>query len=296
MIILEDVNKFVLKNVSMHIPTGEIVGVIGPSGAGKTTLMKLVCGLLQLESGYVRVMGKNPVESRSHHGKEVAFFAGIPFLCRGDSVRESFEDLKATYQISDTVFQKDYEMLAKELGFGAFQNEKISTLSLGQKMRAELGAAFMLRPKLLLLDEPTVGLDANGKAVFRELLLKKLPEDMTILITSHDMGEISKLCDRIAVLHEGKLLYYGSETRLHRSFTPIETMTVKVSGKYPDLEDFPLVSYFWDKDMLSMRYNANYITAAEILRLILLQTEVSEVKIQKPDLESVIARLSEMNE
>ena len=292
MVIFENVNKFVLKNVSLHIPIGKIVGLIGLSGAGKTTLLKLACGLLQPDSGYVRVMEREPVKYRSYSGKEVAFFAGVPFLCREDTVKESFEDLKATYRISEAAFSEAYEMLSKELGFGAFQNEKISTLSLGQKMRAELGAAFMLKPKLLLLDEPTVGLDANGKAALREILLHSIPEGMTVLITSHDMAEVSKLCDRIAVLHEGKLLYYGSEERLQKSFTPIETMTVKVSGQYPDLEDLPLVSYSWDRDVLSMRYNANYITSAEILRLILLQTEVSEVKIYKPDLESVIAQLS----
>lgn len=291
MILFEDVNKFVLKNVSLHIPKGKIVGVIGASGAGKTTLLKLACGLLQPDSGYVRVMGKEPVKSRSESRKRVAFFAGIPFLCRGDTVRESFEDLKASYRVLEAEFCESYKTLAKELGFETYQNEKISTLSLGQKMRAELGAAFMLKPELLLLDEPTVGLDANGKAALREILFNNVPENTTVLLTSHDMAEVSKLCDRLAVLHEGKLLYYGSEERLHKSFKPIETMTVKVSGKYPDLEDLPLVSYSWDKCVLSMRYNANYITSAEILRLILSQTEVSEVKIHKPDLESIITQL-----
>lgn len=295
MIVLEKVNKFILQDISIYIPKGEIIGLLGPSGAGKTTFLKLASGLLEPEKGYVRVMGKEPVQNDFLKRKRVAFFAETPFLCRGDTVKESFRELKAVYHLSEAGFWRGYRELADRLDFGKFEEERLSALSLGQRMRAELGAALLLRPELLLLDEPTVGLDANGKAALREILLESVSEGRTVLITSHDIAEISKLCNRIAVLNEGKLVYYGSEERLQKCVVPVETMTVRLSGRYPDLEDLPLTSYFLDGDKLVLHYNSSYITAAEILRLLLSQTEIAEVKISKPGLEHIILEL-EMEE
>ena len=291
MIILENASKFILSGINFHVPRGEAVGVIGPSGAGKTTLLKLVCGLLQANSGYVRVMGKEPVGNRMCRKKMSAFFAGVPFLYNEDTVKESFEALKVMYKLPDNQFEEDYRKLAGVLGFGEFKENRISRLSLGERMRAELGAALAVQPELLLLDEPTVGLDANAKAAFRDLLTEKIQMGMTVLITSHDMAEISRICSRIAVLNEGELLYYGSKERLQGYFTPIHSIIMKISGRYPDLEDLPLKSYCQNDNMLTLHYNAQYITEAEILRLILSQTEVEKVQVRKPDLESMLMKL-----
>jgi len=291
MIAFENVSKFILEDVSIFIPKGEIVGLLGLSGAGKTTFLKLASGLLEAEKGYVRVMGKKPNRDNSLKKKRVAFFAGIPFLCRGDTVEECFHELKSIYHLPSSEFQVKYRELADRLDFGKAGKERLHSLSLGQRMRAELGAAILVRPELLLLDEPTVGLDANGKAVLREILLESVSEGMTVLITSHDVAEVSKLCSRVAVLNKGRLIYYGSEKRLQKYFVPVETMQIKLTGRYPDLEDLPLVSYLLDKDNLVLHYNSGYITAAEILRLLLPQTEVAEVKISKPNLEHIILQL-----
>ena len=291
MIAFENVSKFILQNVSFYLPQGEIVGLLGPSGAGKTTFLKLASGLLEAEQGYVRIMGKKPNRDDSLKRKRVAFFAETPFLCRGDTVEECFQELKSIYHVPSVEFQNRYRELADRLDFEKARKERLHSLSLGQRMRAELGAALLLRPELLLLDEPTVGLDANGKAVLRELLLESVSEGMTVLITSHDMAEISRLCSRVAILNEGKLVYYGSEERLQKHFVPVETIQVKLSGRYPDLEDLPLVSYLLKQDNLVMHYNANYITAAEILQFLLKQTGVAEVKISKPNLENIILQM-----
>lgn len=291
MIAFENVSKFILQEVSIYVPRGEIVGLLGPSGAGKTTFLKLASGLLEEEQGYVRIMGKKPNRDASLNRKRVAFFAETPFLCRGDTVEECFQELKSIYHVPAAEFQNRYRELAERLDFGKVRKERLHSLSLGKRMRAELGAALLLRPELLLLDEPTVGLDANGKVALREILLESVAEGMTVLITSHDLAEISRLCSRVAILNEGKLVYYGSEKRLQKYFVPVETMQITLNGRYPDLEDLPLVSYQLDQDNLILHYNSGYITAAEILKFLLRQTGAAEVKISKPNLEHIILQV-----
>ena len=292
MIGFENVSKFVVSNVTLHIPEGKTVGLIGDSGAGKTTLIKLACGLLKAESGKVFTMRKDPVFCRNVCGKDLSvLFADKPFLQKEDTVAESFEVLKHIYQLPKEEFYKDYKMLSEKLRFDDTEGQPIKNLSLGQRRRVEIGAALISRPKLLLLDEPTIGLDANAKQIFCDLIAEKKKEGMTVLVTSHNMEEIYKLCDRIALLDKGKLLYYGEETRLRRQFAPMDTLELKLGGKLPDLEDLPLKSYTVDGDILKITYNSNHLTQAEILKLILAQSKIAEMKIHKSDLADIILQM-----
>lgn len=294
MIQLENVSKFILSDISLHVPKGEIVGLVGRSGAGKTTLLRLVCGLLQTDSGRVRTLGHDPVKWRNHYGAEVStFMTGTPLLNRDDELQQGFELIKAMYHISDEQFEQDYKILSERLDFVKYAGETVKKLSLGQRMRAELGAALLIRPKLLLLDEPSVGLDENGKVALWELLKERCDEGMTVLMTSHDLIAVSRLCSRIALLDSGKLIFYGSEKNLRSRYAPIDVLTVTVQGQLPDLEDIPLKCYSVDGNVLTVSYDSNHISSAEILRLILSQTRVSSVNIRKPNLESIITQVKE---
>lgn len=294
MLCFENASRYVLNDVTIHIPRGEIVGLIGASGAGKTTFIKLACGLLAPRTGKVRALGKDPAAFRGKYGADFsAFIVGIPLLDRLDSVKTGFEILREIYDIPEDIFRRDYSELAEGLGFGRYENERIMGLSLGQKMRAELGAALIYRPKLLLLDEPNVGLDENGKAALRELLTERKKNGMTALISSHDMSSVSAVCGRIALLNNGGLAYYGSEENLRKKYAPIDVMTLRFNGKIPNPDDLPLVRYSIEGNVLTLAYNANHITAAEILRLIITQTGVSEISVRKSDLESIIAQINE---
>lgn len=294
MIQLEEVSKFVLSDVSLYVPEGEIVGLVGASGAGKTTLLRLICGLLQADCGRVRTLGRDPVVWRRYYGAEIStFLTGVPLLCREDTVQQGFELMKILYHISDSQFKRDYQKLSESLVFGKYVRETVKNLSLGQRMRVELGAALICRPRLLLLDEPSIGLDENGKAALWELLEERSGMGMTVLMTSHDMTGISRLCSRIALLDGGKLVFYGSEKNLRSRYAPVDVMTVNVCGQLPDLEDLPLKHYSVAGSVLTMSYDSNHITSAEILRLILNQTGVSGVNIRKPNLESIITQLKE---
>lgn len=294
MIYFENVSKYCLDEVSLHIPKGEIVGLIGASGAGKTTLIKLACGLLAPDKGRVFTLGKDPVINRKRYGNAVsAFIIGTPLLCRDDTVFQGFELIRTMYGIEKTEFRKRYNELSERLDFGKCEGQTVKNLSLGQRMRAELGAALIYEPKLLLLDEPNVGLDENGKAALYKLLTERCRSGMTVLMTSHDMAGVSRMCGRIALLDSGRLVFYGSEDNLRSRYSPVDVMALKFSGNIPDFEDLPLKKYSVQGDALTLSYNSNHITAAEILKLILRQTVVTEVSVRKPDFESIIAQLKD---
>ena len=292
MIIFENVSKFILNSVSIHVPQGETVGLIGASGAGKTTFLKLACGLLKPSNGRIYTMGLKPALEQKELCRGLGvLFADIPVLQKEDTVVGNFELLRSIYQINKDRFDQDYHELSDRLGFVLLSDRPVRDLSLGQRRRVEIGAALIHRPGLLLLDEPTAGLDENAKQAFYELIRERRREGLTTILTSHDMEEISKLCSRIALLDQGKLLYYGTEEQIKKRFTPMDTMQLEVEGRLPDLEDLPLVRYTVDENRLSLSYDSNCVTAAEIVKLVVQQTVIKKMKIRKTELADVIVRL-----
>lgn len=292
MISFEYVSKFVLSDVSIHIPTGTTVGLIGASGAGKTTFLKLVCGLLLPEQGFVRTMRKNPVICRSRPGVSVrAMLNNIPLLADNNSVKSNFDDLQIICRMPEDRYNEEYRRLAEALGFGGYEAEPVNALSLGQRRRAELGALLLSHPKLLLLDEPTIGLDQTARESLRMLLREYQKEGMTLVISSHDMGEISALCERIALLDHGRLTYYGERELLLKRFAPMDALEVILSGPLPDLEDLPLHSFALNQNKLTLTYNSNHVSSAELLHHLLKKTSFSGVTTYKSELADVIRRI-----
>lgn len=297
MLLFENVYKFVLSDVNIHVPQGISLGLIGPSGAGKTTFLKLACGLLKPTTGQIHTMGMIPVKKRRELGSMMgAFFADIPFFQEADTVEGNFRDRKCIYRMEDAAFEKEYAKLSGRLDFRSFEKEQVKQLSLGQRRRAELGALFLTRPGLLLLDEPYEGLDQIGKDSLRELLLERQEEGLTSVVSSHNMEEISALCDRIALLDQGSLRYYGDRELLLKHFAPDEVMEISFSGKLPDLEDLPIKRYTLQQNKLILTYNANYITSAELLKHILEQTTVTAVTTRKSGLAEAVTGLAEKME
>lgn len=293
MVSFDTVSKFILKDVSIHIPEGETVGLIGASGAGKTTFIKLASGLLMPEKGGIYTLGYALGQFSSKAGSVLGKKIGVLFtdkdmLDKEDSVISNFRSLQISYGISEEQFVKEYTELAERLGFGTFEKHKVKTLSLGQRRRVELGAVLLHRPRLLLLDEPTNGLDADAKEIFRQLIEERKKEGMSLVITSHNMTDISWLCNRIAILHQGQLVYYGGRDRLLRNYAPMDIMHLKLQGKLPDMSDLPLQKYEIDNEELTITYNSNHVSSAEILQSLLEETSVKEITIRKPDLQDVI--------
>lgn len=291
MVCFDHVDRFILSDVSFCVPKGQAVGIIGASGAGKTTLLKLACGLLAPERGNVRILGREPVEEGQLIKRSMGVcIAGIPLLEGEDTVEEGFRMLRVLYRIPRKQYLEDYGELSRRLGFGAFAGSRCGELSAGQRARVRLGAALLPKPRVLLLDEPVSGLDIGGKAVLRELLAERCAQGAAALVTSHDMEGISALCSRLALLEKGRLLFYGSERTLLQRYGPPEEITVRLSGRLPDLEDLPLVSYTLDGDILRLRFRPACITAAEILKQILRQAEIKSVDIRRAGLEDIFSQ------
>lgn len=289
MLSFEHVSKFILSDVTMHIPKGVAVGVIGASGAGKTTLLRLACGLLKPESGEVYTLQQCPVEKRMLLGPRLGcLLEKMPVLDGESSVEDNFRNLKIIHQLSDETFTKEYRFLAERFDIRELEHSVVKSLSFGQRRRVELAAVLLHRPELLLLDEPTNGLDENAKNTLRELLKEKVEQGMTLVFASHNMREVSESCRRVAVLEQGRLLYYGEEATLLRRYAPMDSMRLKLSGQIPDMDDLPVAKYVLEGEELLLTYNSNYITASELLEVILRQISVKEVSIQKPRLEDVI--------
>lgn len=292
MVNVECVSKFILRSISLHVPVGECVGIIGASGAGKTTLLKLLCGSIMPESGYIRILGKEPVKNRRHLGKAVSsFFAGRWALEDGDTVHQTFEMLQVVYGMEKESFWKEYEELSKRMDFAAYEDKTLKSLSLGQRMRVELSATLIGGPKLLLLDEPNVGLDENGKAVLWEILQEKCAQGTTVLVASHSLEELSALCSRLVLLDKGELMYYGSEQQLYGKYGAVGEVELVLEESFPDLQDLPVIEYVLEGNRLGLRYDMNHLTAAEILQVILAQTRVREVGVVRPALADIILKL-----
>ena len=294
MISFQNVSKFILSGVNVYIPKGVVVGIIGPSGAGKTTLMKLACGLLESDKGSIETMGMNPVEERKQlslkmrtHLSDRSFFDG------NETVISQFRILAEVFHQNREQYWKQYNVLAEQLDFKSYEETRIKNLSMGQQRRIELAFMLLGDSELLLFDEPTNGLDELGKQMFWALLEKKKAAGTTIVISSHNMTEVEQLCDRILLLEKGKLLYYGDREQLMRLYAPINQIELQFEGTIPDMEDLPLLRYSMEQNILKLEYNSNHISAAEIMQRILEQTTIVRVNIIRQNLADVILRRKE---
>ncbi|MCR5398621.1 MAG: ATP-binding cassette domain-containing protein [Lachnospiraceae bacterium] len=296
MINFENVSKFILEDISFNLPKGEVVGLIGASGTGKTTLVKLAAGILKPEHGRVSVLGKNPVLNRGKYSTRVGvFMTGIPVLSESDSALNGIGILAKMYDIPELEFQKRYDELSQLFGFRTYERERLKELSVGQRRRIELAATFIPEPELLLLDEPEIGLDEEAKQTLEEVIKERAERGMTVLITSHDLQSISNLSTRIMILspnsgkHSG-MIFYGTEDVLRHRFLPVNRMTIKYEGSIPMVDDLPLVKYSLTHDEFICEYDERYVSSSEILTVIMKHTRVTDIKIKKPDLEQIILR------
>ena len=211
----ETTAKTAVDNVSFHVESGEFVGYIGPNGAGKSTTIKMLTGILLPTSGSVTVDGLDPFRERKRNGRNI----GVIFGQRSQlwwhlRLDDTFRLFKHMYEIPDVVYNERLALLRDVLELDEFWHQPVRQLSLGQRMRGELAAALLHSPKILYLDEPTVGMDVMVKERIRDLLAMFNKQGVTILLTSHDLDDIERLCRRVIVINYGKILYDGTMSGL----------------------------------------------------------------------------------
>ena len=213
-----------LDGVSFTISDGEMVGYIGPNGAGKSSTIKILSGILTPEEGTCLINGLTPWKNRIEHVKNIGVVFGQRTQLWWDvPVMDSFELLKEIYRIDDHVYRRNLEQLSEMLGLSELLRTPTRQLSLGQRMRCEIAASLLHNPKILFLDEPTIGLDAVSKLAVRDFILKLNEEKKTtVILTTHDMQDIEALTSRIILIGKGKILLDGTLADIKEGYESTE--------------------------------------------------------------------------
>lgn len=222
------ITKDALKSVNLEIQQGEIIGLIGANGAGKTTLVKILAGIVHPTSGEATVLGFKPWERDNQYRKQMSLIMGQKAQVWWDlPALDSFILLKEIYQIPDTLYKKNIEFLADTLMVKDQLKTQVRKLSLGERMKVELMAALLHRPKVIFLDEPTIGLDISAQKAVREFMKNYQHEYKPItILTSHYMEDIKELCPRIVIIKEGEFVYDGSLSAVQRMMGDEKCLTV----------------------------------------------------------------------
>lgn len=277
-----------VKDVSFTIHSGEIVGFLGPNGAGKTTTMKMLAGLLHPTSGEIYVDGFVPFEQKAEYKKMMSLVMGQKSQLIWDiPPMETFLVNKAIYEIKEKTFQNTLDELVELLELQPLLTKPTRSLSLGQRMKCELAAALLHRPSILFLDEPTIGLDVHTQEKVRGFIRKYNQEyGTTVLLTSHYMGDVTALCNRVLIINYGKLLYDGDLNVLTEKLTPYKLLEVR-------LHEVPAIS--WDPygELVSIEEGKVMLRVPreripEISAQILQHFQVNDINIQEPPIEEVI--------
>ncbi len=223
-----------LSQISFVIPDGEMVGYIGPNGAGKSSTIKILSGILTPEEGNVTINGRTPWKQRKEHVREIGVVFGQRTQLWWDvPVIDSFYLLKDIYSVPEKLFQANLEELIELMNLSEIVRTPARQLSLGQRMRCEIAASLLHSPKILFLDEPTIGLDAVSKLAVREFI-RKLNETkkITVILTTHDMQDIEALAKRIILIGKGKILSDGSLSKLKQQFPNEEGLDEMIAQLY----------------------------------------------------------------
>jgi len=276
--------------ISFEVAPCEIVGFLGPNGAGKTTTLKMLSGLLYPTSGTVSVLGRIPSKRESAYLRQITLIMGQRNQLVWDipAIR-SFELNRAIYQIP----QADYDNLVKELtdllDLGPLLNKPVRNLSLGERMKCEFAAALLHRPKVVFLDEPTIGLDVTMQHRLRDFIAEyNRRYGATVLLTSHYMADVEALCKRVLVIHHGKLLFDGDLVDLVQKFTSYKTIVIQTAECGADLATYGEVT-----SCESGRYTLRLPKAqtAAVTARLLAELQVIDLLVEDPPIEEVIERV-----
>ncbi|WP_327085068.1 ATP-binding cassette domain-containing protein [Nonomuraea sp. NBC_01738] len=219
-----------VRDLSFTVAAGEFVGYLGPNGAGKSTTIKMLCGILTPSSGSVRVAGLDPSRKRTTLARRIGVVFGQRTTLWWDlPLKDSFELIRLLYKVDRKVFRERLDELTETLDLGAFLGTPVRQLSLGQRMRGDLTAALLHDPAVLVLDEPTIGLDVVSKNSIRAFLRRVNEErGTTVLLTTHDLGDIERLCRRVMVIDHGHLAFDGTLEELMAGESSLEEVVTRL--------------------------------------------------------------------
>lgn len=278
-----------VKDLSFNIEKGEIVAFIGPNGAGKSTTVKMMSGILNPSGGQVFINGKDVAKNR----KEVVMDLGVVFGQRSQlnwdlRLGESFELLKRIYRIEDSVYEENLKIMNDILNINEIIDIPVRQLSLGQRMRGDLVAAMLHSPSVLFLDEPTIGLDVDGKYAIRKFIKEiNRVKQTTVILTTHDLGDIQELCERLIIINHGVLMEDGALKEMIERIAPYKTLVVELYGDIAP-EHEKAVIFSQEGNLVKYRFAKADITAAELIRDLSAQVAIKDVAIEEASIDDII--------
>jgi ABC-2 type transport system ATP-binding protein len=282
--------------LTVRVGPGEAVGYIGANGAGKSTTIKMLTGILVPTAGRVLTCGLRPVPDRRRLARQVGVVFGQRSQLWWDlPCRESFRILAAIHQLSRAAERERTAELSERLELGEFMPVPVRQLSLGQRMRAEVAAALLHSPRLVILDEPTIGLDVLSKQRLREFLTgERRRHGTTLLLTTHDMGDVERLCDRVLVIDHGRLAYDGDLPGLSRTVGAQRVLVVDLAAPGPDLHGLDGARHLGSEGggvRQRLAFDAERTTAAKVLAAVAERAHVLDLAVEEPGIEDVVRRI-----
>ncbi len=287
-------------NISMSIEQGEIVGYLGPNGAGKSTTIKMMTGVLEPTSGEILVSGCVPYQNRTKNAQEI----GVVFGQRSQlwwslPLIESFRILKDIYQIPDADYDSILTLYKSLVDIEPLLHKPVRQMSLGQRTLSDILAAFLHNPKIVFLDEPTIGLDVSMKSKIRTLIQALNREKhTTVILTTHDMGDVDALCERIVIIDKGRMLYDNDIEHLKRFFGSYRTLRLRIGG---DLKAhaaslqtaLPECTVSADEEWISVLIDESKANVPDVLAQIQAAHTIRDLQLQEIATEDVIRKIYE---
>jgi ABC-2 type transport system ATP-binding protein len=285
--------KVAVEDVSMSVEQGEVVGYIGPNGAGKSTTIKMLTGILVPTSGSIEVAGIVPHEKRRENARNIGVVFGQRSQLYWDlPLRESFELLRAIYRVPRDRYRENLAHFVEILDLDRFMATPVRQLSLGERMRGDFAAALLHDPKIVYLDEPTIGLDVVAKEAIRAFIAdinKRL--GTTVILTTHDLADVERLCKRIVLIDEGTVIYDGKLERLRDEYGTHRTLVVHFKDPQPDFALSGVEIEHREPPIVWLRFDRRTTTAEALIRRVTERYAITDVAIVEPEMEDIVRRL-----
>jgi ABC-2 type transport system ATP-binding protein len=289
------VDKVAVAGISFSVEPGEVVGYIGVNGAGKSTTIKMLTGVLVPSGGQVRVFGRDPHRQRVANARDIGVVFGQRTQLWWDlALIESLNLVAKIYEVEPARYRQLLDQFADTLELKPLLSVPIRNMSLGQKMRAELAATLIHEPKIVYLDEPTIGLDLIVKERIREFIKQQnQTRGTTVILTTHDLGDIEELCKRVLIIDAGKLIYDGPLSTIKDRFGKFRTITfdtLQAVGRFPQVPE-GAETLSTDDHKLVLRFDRSLTSASKVASAVMNQLEVADFSLAEPDLASVVKQI-----
>ncbi len=282
-------------DISFDVGKGEILGFIGANGAGKSTTIKMLTGILTPTCGTIEINGQSPFQNRTKYVKEIGVVFGQRTQLWWDlPLTETFSVLKEIYQVDDADFQSRLGFLNEVLELDDFIKSPVRTLSLGQRMRADLAASMIHNPKVLFLDEPTIGLDVAVKNSIRQAITHiNEQEHTTIILTTHDLSDIESLCQRIVMIDKGRIMYDGDLSEMKHRYGRFRQINLSLHSG----EDFdklllpPDTRVERSKERITLTFDSDITPVDKMLSQVLSGASVKDISVGDVNIEEIVRRM-----